>query len=112
MNPLIVVTNVSGVSRAEGTKGELGGFWHRWQGTTRSGKRFPQILDQWAGVRLGLMYMHCAVCIPTNSFLKACAATPAGVPGLCAETPTLYIFCECEQHTAFDLVEDTFMARF
>ena len=67
MNPSIVVTNVLGVSRAEGTKGELGGFWHRWRRTTQNGKSFPQILDQWAGVRLGLMYVLCVVCIPTNT---------------------------------------------
>ena len=50
-----------------------------------------------------------------------CVVTPATVPGLCAETPTLNlvgslnateIIREREQRKIFDFVEDTFVARF
>ena len=48
-----------------------------------------------------------------------CVVTLANVPGLRAETPTLSILLEAsniirerKQHTVFDLVQDTFVARF
>ena len=80
-------------------------------------KRSPQNFDQFVDVRLGLFVASFSRALmpcesQQNHFREACVETPAGVPGLCAETPTLCIFCEREQRTVFDLVEDTFVARF
>ena len=76
-------------------------------------KRSPQILDRFVGVRLGFFVVPFSRALlpfepQQTHFRKVCVVTPAGVPGWCAETPTLYllgasklqnIFCEREQRT-------------
>ena len=78
-----MVTNVSGASRAKGTKG---GSWAA-LGTAGKEplevrKRSPQTLDQWVGVRLGLFVVSfsCALLpfeFQQTHFRKACVETPA-----------------------------------
>ena len=61
------------------------------------GKRSPQkfFFDQFVDVRLGLFVASFSRALmpcesQQNLFREACVETPAGVPGLCAETPTLF----------------------
>ena len=69
-------------------------------------KRSPQTLDQWVGVRLGLSVVSFSRALlpfefQQTHFRKACVETPAAVPGLCAETPTLSMLEPQSYRTSF-----------
>ena len=88
-------------------------------------RRSPQTLDQWAGVRFGLLVVslsrallpfqfqqtHFSNGVRGNTCRSARVVCGNAHPVLVGSIKATEHLCEREQHTVFDLVEDTFMAR-